>query len=126
MESEYTSRKKRPRRVSISTLPELSREGTFKLDHSVSKTRYRLDKASKVLKKTGKPICKVLKVVIAAPFMPCILFFVLFDKIAVATQQKKDEKREDMIFDRGKRSDPISVYEVVVEQYRRDYGYELG
>ncbi|KAI1208485.1 uncharacterized protein F4807DRAFT_468712 [Annulohypoxylon truncatum] len=121
MKYEYTPNRERPRRVSISSLPKLTRAGTFEIEFSyaVSKLRYRTKKVIKILKKIGKPIGKVLKYIIFAPFLPCTLFFILFDKIMVAAQGELDE-----FFDYNEPSYPASVYEVDMEEYHKYYDWE--
>lgn len=85
----------RRRRVSISTLPELTRASTFEieLDIALSKFRFRAKKVWRIFKKAGRVVGKVIWIIILTPWWPLIGFFILADKLNVFMGQKDVNER---------------------------------
>ncbi|KAI2465025.1 hypothetical protein F4781DRAFT_439085 [Annulohypoxylon bovei var. microspora] len=90
MEPEHQRNTERPRRVSISTLPELTRAGTFEIEftYAINKHRYQAKQFMKTLKKILKAVGRVLKYIALVPCLPGAIFFILADKVMMAMQRE--------------------------------------
>ncbi|KAH9908329.1 hypothetical protein F4778DRAFT_795744 [Xylariomycetidae sp. FL2044] len=84
---EESSGPRRCRRVSISDLPKLTRASTFEIETHYFKlhVKHLLKKAGrkslKAAKKTLKALKSLLKHLVQFPFLPCVEFFILMDKL---------------------------------------------
>lgn len=82
--------------------------------YAIAKLSNRSKKSSKFLKKIGTAIVKALKFIMVAPFLPCILFFILVDKILRAVQKELDEYRRCRELDQF----IVDEYESIMERYQ--------
>ncbi|KAI1652943.1 hypothetical protein F4813DRAFT_287159 [Daldinia decipiens] len=94
-----TDRDELRRRVSISTLPRLTRAGTFEIEirYFMKHVRHRARKFEKLCKRLASVISGILKYLAFAPYLPCVCFFILADKFGTSTEHESIEETLDEI-----------------------------
>ncbi|KAI8956857.1 hypothetical protein F5Y11DRAFT_129191 [Daldinia sp. FL1419] len=93
MDHSRTNGERLSRRVSISSLPRLSRATTFDIEmhYFMKHVRHRARKAGKSCKQIFSFITRFLKYIAFAPCSPIVCFFVVADKVVMSMQHEPSD-----------------------------------
>ncbi|KAI1463081.1 uncharacterized protein F4812DRAFT_464080 [Daldinia caldariorum] len=107
------------RHVSISTLPRLTRAGTFEIETRLlaRHIRHRVRKFVKFCKKLARAVGRIIKYLVFVPCLPNVCFFILADKVIASARTGSAEQTSDDVtyFPTPKHHGGDSVNVVIIE-----------